>query len=366
MRCVVLSLLLLSGLMGLSSCGKKGPIEVPLVQTPQTVQNFSVLQRGGKIFLSWTNPDATIDGSPIRDVAAIEVWLIKEERSGQGTAKKWAGAEFESRAELLTQISAGQFDGLRAGEEATAELRYLYLPDEKDFGRGILTFALRVKDGKRRVSAFSEPVSLELLTPPPPPQRVQAVVFEAHIQVRWEDRPGAGEGAGSAKPKGYNIYRSEGESPAERLNSSLILKPEFLDKDFSFGRTYRYIVRTVLSSAPPVESEDSEAAEITARDTFPPARPSGLTAIGGSGFIALSWEAGRESDLAGYKVWRTIAGKSEFALIASLTAAESSFQDAQVEKNRRYEYAISALDSAGNESPKSEPTRGIMRDNPSV
>jgi predicted small lipoprotein YifL len=365
-RRVVLLFLLLSGLTVLPGCGKKGPIQVPLVRTPQTAQKFSVFQRGGKVFLNWMNPEATIAGSPIGDVAAVEIWLIKEERSGGGVAKKWSGAEFENKAELLTRISADQFSGLRAAEAAGNELRYFYLPEGKDFGSKTLTFALRVRDKKMRASGFTEPVSLELIVPPPPPQKVEAVVFEDHIQVRWEAQEGAGKDAESAKPRGYNIYRSEGESPALKLNSALIMKQVYLDKEFSFGRTYRYFIRTVLVSAPQVESEDSGAVEITAQDSFPPARPSGLTAIGGSGFIALSWEAGRESDLAGYRVWRRIAEKGEFVLIASLTATESSFQDAKVEKNRRYEYAISALDTAGNESQKSEPALGIMRNSPPV
>jgi hypothetical protein len=350
--------------MALSGCGKKGPIEPPLVRIPKTGQNFTVLQRGPKVFLRWTNPEAYIDGNPIEDVAAVEVWLIQEKRSGEGAVKKWTAAEFESQAELLTRISADQFGALRPPEASGAELTYLYLPKAEDFGGKILTFALRVRDRKMRSSDFSEPVSLVLLSPPVPPQKVRADVFEDHIQVRWEDPVEAGEGVESPKAKGYNIYRSDGEGPAVRLNSGLIKKREYQDKDFLFDQTYRYYIRAVRESAPPVESEESEPAEVIARDTFPPHPPSGLTVIGGSGFIALSWEAGRESDLAGYNVWRSVIGKGEFVLLASLTAAESAFQDARVEKGILYEYAISALDIAGNESRKSDSVHAAMRNNP--
>jgi len=360
----VFSLLLLSCLTALSGCGKKGPIEPPLVRIPQTVGNLTALQRGDKVFLSWTNPEAYIDGNPIEDVAAVELWLIQEKRSGEGVAKKWTAAEFENNAELLTRISADQFSGLRPPEASGAELTYLYLPKAEDLGGKILTFALRVRDRKMRGSDFSEPVSLVLLSPPPPPQKVRAVVFEDHIQVGWEDPAEAGEGVKSSKADGYNIFRSDGESSAVRLNSGLIKKREYQDKEFSFDQTYRYYIRTVLGSTPPVESEDSEPAEVTARDTFPPQPPSGLTVIGGSGFIALSWEAGRESDLAGYNVWRRVDGNGEFVLLARLKVAESSFQDPMVEKDILYEYAITALDTAGNESRKSDSARGTMRDNP--
>jgi fibronectin type 3 domain-containing protein len=146
----------------------------------------------------------------------------------------------------------------------------------------------------------------------------------------------------------------------------LIKKREYQDKEFSFDQTYRYFVRAVLASTPPVESEDSETLEIIPRDTFPPSPPPGLTAIGGSGFIALSWESGGESDLAGYKVWRRGDRKGEFVLLASLTVAESAFQDTMVEKGILYEYAITALDTAGNESRRSGSARASVRDNPTI
>jgi predicted small lipoprotein YifL len=358
----VLFLLLSFTLVVFSGCGKKGPIEPPLARVPQTVQQLTVLQRGEKVFLSWINPEAYIDGNPIAEVAVVEVWLIEEDRSTGSTGKKWTKADFENKAELLSRLPADQFSALRSGEPAKNELTYVYTPKTEDFNRKVLTFALRVKDKKNRSSDFSEPVPLGLVSPPVPPQKVRAEIFEDHIQVRWEDAAGPNEEI--SKPGGYNLYRSGEKGQAQRLNSALIKKQEFRDKDFSFGQTYRYFVRAVRESAPQVESDDSEPVDITPQDTFPPGPPSGLTAIGGSGVIALSWEAGRESDLEGYRIWRRVNGEADFVIIATLTASESSFQDAKVEKNTRYEYAITALDTAGNESRKSEPARGIMRDNP--
>lgn len=356
--------LMLLALMAFPGCGKKGPLEPPLIRVPQAVQDLVVLQRGGRVFLYWTNPEAYIDGNPIESVAAIEVWMIQEDTTALSEAKKWAREEFGNEAELLIRISSDKFGSLRPPEASAAGLSFIYLPNAEDFGRRVLTFALRVRDEKKRVSDFSEPVSLDLLRPPPPPREVQAEVFEDHILLRWEEGIEPGRGAGAAELGGYNVYRLSPEEPSRRLNPALVKSKDYSDKDFSFGETYRYFVRSVLVSAPGVESEDSEPVEVTARDTFPPDSPSGLTVIGGSEFIVLSWEANPESDLEGYKVWRRIAGKGEFVPIATLTAAESAFQDAKVEKKTRYDYAITAFDTAGNESRKSESASGIMRDIP--
>jgi hypothetical protein len=180
--------------------------------------------------------------------------------------------------------------------------------------------------------------------------------------VSWESPEPAETEATRAASAGVNVYRSDEDTPVARLNTSPVKGTEFLDKNFSFGRTYRYFARAVLESAPLVESDNSEIAEVLAKDVFPPEPPAGVTAIGGPGFVALSWEAGKESDLAGYGVWRRLAGEGDFALVARLPQTESSFSDSKVEKGKKYEYAITALDRAGNESRKSEPVPGTARD----
>ncbi|MGB7295553.1 MAG: fibronectin type III domain-containing protein [Candidatus Aminicenantales bacterium] len=355
---------LLSGLMTISGCGKKGPIAPPLVRVPQTVQDFAVFQKGRQVFLQWVNPTAHIDGQPIGEVAEIEIWLIREDRAPAAAAAKYTSETFENKAKLLTRIAADQFGALRPPEPPVSGLTYAHAPQAEDYGRATLTFALRVRDEKKRASDFSKPLSLELLPPPSPPGNLRAEVFEHHIQICWEETVDSGKDAGSSKLAGYNLYRWEGEGSVRRLNSAPVNEQEYTDKDIAFDRVYRYFVRAVLESALRVESEDSERVEVIARDIFPPIPPSGLRVIGGSGFIALSWEANRESDLQGYKVWRMVAGEGDFVQIASLTASESAFQDTEVEKKRRYEYAISAFDTAGNESRKSMPAGGIMRDSP--
>jgi len=355
--------LFVSGLILMTSCGKKGPIEPPLLRIPQTVENLALIQRGAALLLTWTNPSAYADGNPLGEVAEVEIWMVKEDRKAGGSAKTWTAQEFESKAKLLTQISEGQFASLRsAGAKTGAELTYILALAGEDLGRKVLTFSLRVRDEKKRASAFAAPASVEAMTPPAPPRNVRAVVFGDYIQVSWENPKQANKEGTPAETIGMNVYRSDEGAPASRLNSSLIKATEFQDKKFLFGRTYRYFVRTVMESAPLVESENSETAEVLAKDVFPPDPPSGLTAIGGLGFIALSWEAGKEPDLAGYGVWRRLAGEADFVLVASLPQTDSSFSDSKVEKGRKYEYAITALDSAGNESRKSEPVPGVARD----
>jgi hypothetical protein len=353
----------MAGLLVMSGCGKKGPIEPPLVRAPQAVADLDVVQRGTALLLSWTNPTAYLDGNPLAGVSEVEVWLIKEDRRSEGPVKAPTAEQFAAKAKLLDRLPRDKLDSLRpAGAKTGAPFTYSYALASEDLGKKVLTFSLRVRDQKNRVSAFAEPVSLEARMPLAPPGSVRVASFEDHIQVSWEGSEPAADGASAAPPECFNVYRSEGENPPLRLNTAPVKTTEFADKEFSFGRTYRYFVRATLESAPKVESENSETAEATPKDIFPPAPPAELTVIVGPGYIALSWQAGREADLAGYSVWRREGEEGDFVRLAGLPATDTSYSDTKVENGRKYEYAITALDGAGNESLRSAAAFGIARD----
>jgi predicted small lipoprotein YifL len=364
-RCISLLLLVLVFLFS-CGCGKKGPLQPPLVKTPQAVRDFGLFQKGDKLILSWANPTAYMDGNPLKEVVEVEIWAAEENKTEGGSAKKMSVEEFQDKANLLAKISRDQFGSLLQ-EKAPDNKKYSYVfPLETgQLGRKIMTFAVRIKDEKRRTSAFSDLLSIEVQPSPLPPQNVQASVFEKYIDIRWAPPVATAGEPGPAPPVGYKIYRAEGEESPILLNSSLVKGEDYRDGSFSFGKTYRYFVRAVASEAAPSrESDDSEIVEILAKDIFPPAPPAGLTVISGTEFIALSWEANKEPDLAGYKVWRSAAGQADFVLLKSLSATETIYSDSLVEKNKRYHYAITALDNAGNESRRSETASGLIRDHP--
>ena len=355
--------LLVLGLIILSGCGKKGPIEPPLVRVPQTVDSLRLIQRGAALILTWTNPSAYIDGNPLGEVSEVEIWLIREDPPAGGGTKTWTAEAFESKASLLARISQSQFASLGSKDpESRGQLTYSHTLSSEDFGHKVLTFSVRVRDVKKRVSSFAAPASAAALAPLARPGNVRAVVHEDHILLSWESAAPDEKELTKVKSDAFNVYRSEDGNAAVRLSASPLKATEFQDKGFSFGRTYRYFVRATVESKHQMESEDSETVEVVPKDVFPPAPPSGLTAISGPGFIALNWEAGRERDLSGYKVWRREAGQQDFVQVAGLLETQSSFSDSKVEKGRKYEYAISALDSSGNESPKCEPVAATVRD----
>jgi fibronectin type 3 domain-containing protein len=101
------------------------------------------------------------------------------------------------------------------------------------------------------------------------------------------------------------------------------------------------------------ESELSDPKSFVPMDKFPPAVPTGLSAVPGSRSIELVWERNTEKDFASYRVFRNGQQVAE-----GVTAPTYSDRDAKT--GVRYTYQVSALDSAGNESAKSATAEAVI------
>jgi hypothetical protein len=190
---------------------------------------------------------------------------------------------------------------------------------------------------------------------------------EARLVLEWADPAGArrpvqaaaaaGELAATPvvaapPPHTYNVYAvaaaapEKGPTPATPLNASPLDVPRFEIVGVKFGLEQCFTVRTVEThEAAVVESAPSPAACVTPRDTFAPAAPRNLAAVGAEGAINLIWEASGGADLAGYLVLRAEAGAA-LQVITPAPIRETTFRDTDVKAGTRYVYAVVALDTA--------------------
>jgi hypothetical protein len=88
---------------------------------------------------------------------------------------------------------------------------------------------------------------------------------------------------------------------------------------------------------------------------LPPAAPTGLSASGGIGEVALDWADNSESDLASYTVYRSTTSGSGYAAIAT-DVVTSDYIDGTAIDHTAYYYVVSAVDSGSNESAVSSET----------
>jgi len=423
-----------------AGCGKKGPIQAPLVRIPQKVEEFKAFQRGDKIRLEWklpvTYPDGTVFSKPVE----VEIWLLMEEipalpmpptdkepaakepETGQAKAETPPPAPpSKTLAQEQTtqpQAAAAQTDKAQAqaapttgtqtapaptttaqapsasgqnplaapglmmsGElplEAFREKAVLASSVKKDFAEAMpepqgpaslpqsyehpldfgrlksrYTFAVCVKDHREKYSEFSSRITLVPQILPLPPRGLKTTLSSDKILVSWEPPAANMDSSTPALVTGYDVYRSKGSDPAQLLTTPPVKETAFEDRAFEFGAMYRYTVRAVAGEAlPPVESGDSPAVEITPKDVFPPAPPTGLKTIAGQGFVNLSWETNQEADLAGYRVWRRAASEEQFRPLTEMPFLETNTSDRTVKPGIRYFYALTAVDKNGNESPQ--------------
>lgn len=89
-------------------------------------------------------------------------------------------------------------------------------------------------------------------------------------------------------------------------------------------------------------------------DTAPPSAPGGLAVARLEGQVRVTWNAGSEPDLAGYRVYRAVAASGPFTRLNETPLAAAEYVDAGIpEGASQVWYQISAVDGAGNESARS-------------
>ncbi len=235
------------------------------------------------------------------------------------------------------------------------------------------------KGGKGAASARQS----VLLSPPASAPSAPAITYtEKSITVTWtppaDARPPAQAGGllqarpiGSRQVAGaYNVYEIPPPAPGAGgsvvpppapggrmptpLNAKPLEGPPYVDERVAFGSPRCYVVRAVtIYGSQEVESEASPTACVTPVDTFPPAPPTALRAVGGEKVVSLIWDANRETDLAGYVVLRAELPGGTFVPITPEPIRETMFNDTTVTPGVRYAYVVVAVDTSKNRSAPS-------------
>jgi hypothetical protein len=361
------------------SCGQKGAPLPPIVRTP-AAPGVNANRRGSTIELTLSVPNANTDGSRPANLSRIDIYAVNGSASTmtdadivkQGT--KVASIAVKSprdpndtveqdeppeNAEPAVGEGVDQGASSAIAETITQSLLESTANEEGPLGIAALRTYIGVGvDRRGHRGRFSKRVSVPLQLPPAAPPPVAIVYDEKKIVITWKpvDTTVAGEQVLPSQSFGplfpevlFNLYDA---TTGQMLNDKPIRENGYEDARMTWGTKRCYLVRAVEFVAKlPIESEPTGPVCEMLVDTFPPAPPKGLTAVGTEGAINLIWEPNTEADLAGYFVLRGI-GDEPLQRITSEPVTEASFFD-NVQRNLRFTYAVQAVDKAGNVSPPS-------------
>ena len=324
-------LAVLPPLLLLAACGYVGDPQPPALRIPREASGLSAKQRGARVLVEFTLPSLTTEGQRLDSIREIDL------RGGPGGVP----FDWDSWAANARRIPAG----IPREGPVRAET-----PADGWVGSEVI-FAVRVAGAAGRFSRWSDPVVLEVVPPLAAPSIERAEPTAAGVRLNWRavERPG----------QEFRVYRrAENEERAAEV--ARVAAFEWVDAGAAAGAAYEYSVQAVLKAGQgEAESELSPARAVSVQDRFPPAKPSGLTAIAGQQSIELLWDRNTEPDLRAYRVYRA-RGQGEFELVAGEVEVPA-FSDRGAQPGDRYRYAVTAVDAAGNESERSDPAEAELR-----
>lgn len=198
-------------------------------------------------------------------------------------------------------------------------------------------------------------------TPPAPPTNLTAAVTATSVILKWDAVP-------ADDVHGYMVFRGDAPDNLVKVNNSAIKNSAdgYTDTRVMHGRAYYYAVAAVDLMYN--KSEYSNIVTVNGPDYHVPSYPASVFASGGDGMITVNWPASHESDLAGYRLYRSSDENGSFTQVGGdISADATQYVDKSSPSNviangEKYWYYLTAFDAAGSESVPSHKTFAIPED----
>lgn len=353
-----------------SGCGKKLPPLPPLEAVPARPEPLAVTQHATDVVLKFPFPRKTSAGAALDGLTRVTVLreLAPAGATGapppppEGDERPREERLFLQRAEPVLQLGRSDLDEATIGGEVVVRDSLYALFLEKRLGRVFVRYAVTATRDRKGTSELSPIVALRPLVPPGVPRDLQPTVEERRVCLDWREPVEMLDGTTPVVVKAYAVYRRDAaEGPDGVFDEPIGLAtrgPFFIDEGVVSGHRYVYTVRGAPSQTTPlVLGPPADEVLADTQDVFPPDAPGGLTLLAEPSGVRLVWNPVLAPDLDGYRVYRRLPGAAWDVAVPK--TGETSWFDAGAPPGTAW--SVSALDRAGNESPRAESAAEVRR-----
>ena len=339
-----------------AACGKVGDPLPPIPKAPLIVNELAATQQGTSILLSFPVAKET----RTEKLKRVDIYrLIEPNTAPQGITAE----DYLTQAALIASLPEAQLPTKTSVVNFVDPIDFKVANDQTRYRYAVRLVNLEEHPADLSNYAFLTPLS----TVAEPPLGLKAVVTQTQVEISWQPPAANLNGSTPANVSGYNLYR-RADKQLSKVNAAPLKETRYIEKQFQFGKSYEYLVRALSlprAGAPigeTIESNESLPLTVIPQDTFPPTAPTSITIASRGGLISLFWPANPEPDVIGYHIYRS-EDETTWNKITPRPITTITFSDRQVQIGKRYFYQIAAVDSAGNESPRSETVAEIAEAN---
>ncbi len=326
-------------LLAAGGCGYKTEPVPPQSVVPEAINDlrYTLDENGAR--LVWSYPLQTVDGQDIVAISSFDLYRAEMPL-----------ADFCSECPIPYSEPVEVPGGVVEKESRKTVEHYsgLLRSGNKYF------FKVRSRTSWFAASQDSNIVTFVYHTPVAPPQHVTASVKNAEVRLSWAPVLTLTDGREIDLPLSYQVLRSDdGEQYDEVVH--LLKTTSYIDTAVEIGKSYYYKVQSNLTFQDTViDGSLSSPVTVEIADTIPPPVVTGVTVISSSQNIRVFWDRVAAEDLAGYRIYRRVAGNKKFIKVGEVSATQTIFVDEKAPAATKLYYAVSAIDGSGNESKRSE------------